>query len=434
MKTTSTTSRSLAKRFTSSLMIAGMALCTQVQAVTEDQAKRIYERLTGNIPSEAMLAQMLPLDGYSAAALAIDNSEDHSFYNVTIKNLASPWTNRDFDIFADLNDYTATVVGFVRDSEDLSVTWDAAPSLYEPVSASTRRDFRGVLYENVLYVGKDGLGLPAYANTPNNNAHYIDLESRLELNSAGPGLSLKEDLEARVQSDVHTVLAAKEGAASGVVTSRAGARAFLIAGTNRAAFRFTMLNHLCLDMEQVHDVTRVPDRIRQDVSRSPGGDSRIFMNNCIGCHSGMDPMTQALAFHNYNYNVEADPTGEDGSVEYTLNTVQPKYFNNEATFPPGFITPDDRWANYWREGKNTVLGWDENLSGSGVGASSMFQELAHTEAFASCHVKRVFKNVCLRTPHDADDLTQVSDMVSQFLADGNMKHVFAASADYCKGN
>ena len=38
-----------------------------------------------------------------------------------------------------------------------------------------------------------------------------------------------------------------------------------------------MLNHMCKDMEQVHDVKRVPDRIRQDVSRSPGGDSRLYL-------------------------------------------------------------------------------------------------------------------------------------------------------------
>ena len=56
-------------------------------------------------------------------------------------------------------------------------------------------------------------------------------------------------------------------------------------GTNRAQFRFTMINHLCHDMETVMDNTRPTDRIRQDVARTPGGDSRIFLNNCVGCHS-----------------------------------------------------------------------------------------------------------------------------------------------------
>ncbi len=406
--------KSLSRRLKSSSLIFGFAAVifgSSAMATPEDQAKRIHDRLTGNLPSQAILDQMVDLiaagadGGYQAALLAIDNDVDHSFYNVTLKNWSAPWTNREFDAFADLNDYIATAIGFVRDE----------------------RDFRGVLYEDLLYVG-NAPGLPAYAVDDNN--HYTALEAGIELNG-DPGYSLKDDLEARAQSSVVPALAS--GGASGVVTSRAGARAFLIAGTNRAAFRFTMLNHLCLDMEQVHDVTRVPDRIRQDVSRSPGGDSRIFLNTCIGCHSGMDPMAQALAYHNYQYDPDNDPTGEDGQIEYTAGTVQPKYFNNDATFPFGFRTPDDSWANYWREGKNTVLGWDESRSGSGSGASSMFAELAHSDAFAQCHVSRVFKTVCLRDPHSAEDLTQVSTMVDEFKGDGNLKHIFASSANYCKG-
>ena len=54
------------------------------------------------------------------------------------------------------------------------------------------------------------------------------------------------------------------------------------------------------DMEQVHDTSITPDRIRQDVSRSPGGDSRVFLNSCIGCHAGMDPLAQAFAYYNYD--------------------------------------------------------------------------------------------------------------------------------------
>lgn len=404
----------LCRRFKASTLIlgiAGLIYGSVVNATPEDQAKRIHDRLTGNLPSQSILSQMVNLintgganGGYQAARLAIDNDADHSFYNVTLKNWASPWTNRESDAFADLNDYTATAIGYVRDE----------------------RDFRGLLYEDVLYVGNG----PSASYAVNNNNHYMELEAGLELNG-DPGFSLKDDLEARPQSSL--VPAFASGGASGVVTSRASAKAFLIAGTNRAAFRFTLLNHLCLDLEQVHDVTRIPDRIRQDVSRSPAGDSRIFLNSCIGCHSGMDPLTQSLAYHNYAFDAENDPTGEDGQVEYTAGTVQSKYFNNDATFAPGYRTPDDSWANYWREGKNAVIGWDTSLPGRGTGASSMFQELANTQAFAQCHVERVFRTVCLRTPHSSEDLAQVSSLVSEFQADGNLKHVFASSANYCKG-
>ena len=78
------------------------------------------------------------------------------------------------------------------------------------------------------------------------------------------------------------------------MTTRAAAQAFFIAGTNRAMFRYTMMNHLCMDLEQVQDPTRPPDRVRQDVSRSPGGDSRVFLNNCVGVPRGHGPAGAGL--------------------------------------------------------------------------------------------------------------------------------------------
>ena len=81
------------------------------------------------------------------------------------------------------------------------------------------------------------------------------------------------------------------------------------------------------------------------------------MNNCVACHTGMDPMAQAFAYYNFN---EAS-----GQMEYTPGMVQPKYFINNETFAPGYITPDDRWDNYWRTGQNQLLGWDSSQPGSG---------------------------------------------------------------------
>jgi hypothetical protein len=217
-------------------------------------------------------------------------------------------------------------------------------------------------------------------------------------------------------------------AIAGVMTTRAAAQAFFIAGTNRAMFRFTMLNHMCNDMEYVKDTTRIPDRVRQDISRSPGGDSRIFLNNCIGCHSGMDPLAQAFAYYNF------DETLGEGRIVYTAGLVQPKYFINADNFRPGYVTPDDRWDNYWRAGPNQLLGWDGSMTGSGNGAASMGQELANSDTFASCQVKKVFRSVCFRDPVDATDRLQISSMKNSFKNGGyRMKQAFAEAADYCKG-
>jgi hypothetical protein len=238
------------------------------------------------------------------------------------------------------------------------------------------------------------------------------------------GVDLQSGLVATQQSAVTSLPPA---ATAGILTTRGAASAFFFAGTNRAMFRFTLLNHLCNDMEQVKDTTRPPDRIRQDVTRSPGGDSRIFLNSCIGCHSGMDPMAQAFAYY------EFDQTAE--KLVYTPGEVQGKYHINSDNFKYGYVTPDDHWDNYWRSGQNALLGWDANLPGSGTGAKSLGQELESSEAFARCQVSKVFQNVCFRAPVDGADRTQIDAMTASFKANAySLKQVFAESAAYCMGD
>jgi len=380
----------------SGLLLVSMA--TSLSAGPREQAKRIHDRIAG-VPASSLVsgtATTPVLDRMaveigagrplSAAFIAM---EDSAFYNVTLKNFVTPWTNEEQTVFAPLNDYTATVIGVVRDN----------------------RPFNTLLSADLLYIGDPSLGLPPYSTT--NNDHYVAMENQ--------GVDLKNHLMDVAQS---TVTGLPSSATAGVMTSRAAAEAFFIAGTNRAMFRFTLLNHLCTDLEQIKDNTRPTDRIRQDVSRSPGGDSRIFMNSCVGCHSGMDPMTQALAYYNYDEDLR--------SLVYTPGVVQPKYLINQENFKYGYVTPDDHWSNYWRSGPNRSLGWDNTLSGSGIGVKSLGEELEHSEAFASCQVKKVFKAICLRDPRDNADRTKVSDMITSFKASNyNLKQVFAESAVYC---
>jgi hypothetical protein len=376
------------------LCLAGTCLLpVAASADARSQAKRMHDRLAGVPPTEAVLTAMA---GDIAAGRPTDAAykamQHRAFYDVTLKNFAMPWTNRDQTVFAPLNDYVATVIGMVRD--------DVA--------------FDRVLYDDILYIGRSGSGVPGYSAS--NNDHYAALESQ--------GVSLKDNLVQTTQSAANGI---PSDATAGVITTRAAAQAFFIAGTNRAMFRYTLMNHLCTDLEQVQDPTRPPDRIRQDVSRSPGGDSRLFLNNCIACHSGMDPMTQAFAYYDY------DETA--GRMLYTPGVVRPKYFNNKDTFPAGYSTPDDSWDNYWRKGQNSLLGWDGSLPGKGAGAKSLGRELARSDAFASCQVQKVFKNVCFRNPSDAQDRARVQSMSASFKANGyQMKRVFAEAATYCMGD
>jgi hypothetical protein len=380
-----------------------------VSAASIDQAKRIHDRIAGVPPAaDVLLGMRDDIDNGNALAAAMTATNAPEFYSVTLKNFAAPWTNRERSVFVPLDDYIATVIGMVRDNVD----------------------FRQLLSGNILYVGS-GAGIPAYA--ADNNDHYAALEAA--------GTDLQANLQATTQSAVTGLPAA---ATAGVMTTRSAAKAFFIDGTNRAMFRFTMWNHLCLDMEQVRDTTRIPDRIRQDVSRSPGGDSRVFLNSCIGCHSGMDPLAQSFAYYDYEYDAINDPDGNNGRISYngvgqtdpaTGTRVEAKYFNNALNFEPGFATPDDSWENYWREGPNKLLGWDAGLPGAGAGAKSMGRELAHSEAFARCQVTKVFENVCLRPPQASDDRDQIDAMVTSFKNNNyNLRRVFAESAVYCMGN
>jgi hypothetical protein len=120
-----------------------MALATLVvlmfalpaNAQTREQSKRIYDRLAGVPPTETILNSMennagsdpvcvrYGVTGTSCAAyIAMENP---NFYNVTLKNFAAPWTNRDRSVFVPLNDYVATVIGMIRDDVDFrTVLWD----------------------------------------------------------------------------------------------------------------------------------------------------------------------------------------------------------------------------------------------------------------------------------------------------------------------
>jgi hypothetical protein len=380
------------------LAVAALGLLGVLQgglafADARSQAKRMHDRLAGVPPTEAVLTAMASDIAAGRPTDAAQRAMQHrAFYDVTLKNFAMPWTNRDQTVFAPLNDYVATVIGVVRDDVG----------------------FDRILYDDILYAGRSGSGIPALSAS--SNEHFAALERQ--------GVNLRDELVRTTQSAAYGVPAE---ATAGVITSRAAAQAFFVAGTNRAMLRFTLMNHLCTDLEQVQDPTRPPDRIRQDVSRSPGGDSRVFLNNCIACHSGMDPLAQAFAYYDY------DETA--GRMIYTAGVVRPKYFNNEDTFPAGYSTPDDAWDNYWRKGRNSLLGWDGSLPGKGTGAKSLGRELAGSDKFASCQVQKVFRNVCFRAPSDAQDRARVDAMTASFKASGfKLKQVFAEAATYCMGD
>ena len=276
--------------------------------------------------------------------------------------------------------------------------------------------FDQLLYEDIVYIGSAAATGVPYSQT--DNAHYLRLQQdRIDLSDAA-------NLIRERQSNLPGApIAAAETA--GILTTRGFAQAFLVAGTNRAAVRFATLNFMCMDMEDFRDVTAWPDRIRQDVTRSPGGDSSIFLNDCLSCHAGLDGLAGAFAFYDFDENAQ--------QLVYTAGNVQPKYLNDAGNFRFGYVTIGDSWINYWRSGPNAFVGW--NGPGSGMGAKSFGMEIAQTRQFAECQVKKAFESVCHRTPNGPGDVQAVASIASSFEANNrSMKRVFAETAAYCMGD
>ena len=407
------TSKSISIGFVLTLFLGQIALAGDLE---RRQAKRIHDRLTGVPATNAVITTMESLltgDPVNGGRLAADEAmKNPAFYNVTLKNFAAPWTNEEQTVFVPLNDYSATVIGMIRDNVD----------------------FREVLHGDKIYVGNSSsLGISPYSNSDND--HYEELEA------LGPVFgNLADDmiLQQQPQSSVTAIGIANLSATAGVITTRAAAKSFFSDGTNRAMFRFTLMNHLCTDLEPLKDISRIPDKIRQDVSRSPGGDSRLFLNGCIGCHAGMDGMAGAYAYYEYDYTTDK----ETGSLSYIDGTVRGKHLINSDNFKSGYEMDDDSWVNYWRNGPNWLLGWapsanlDAKGNGTGNGAEELGRELANSHAFAQCQVDKVFQAVCFRDPNDyAADRSERDDIVAEFKGTGyQMKQVFGDVAAWCKGN
>ena len=377
-------------------LISVMLIVSTVQAGPREQAKRMHDRLVGIPPTSAVLDSMATkIQNGDAIGAAYDAMENPVFYNTTLKDFSTPWTNREQSIYSDLNDFSATVIGMIRDDVP----------------------FNQVLSGDIVYIGSAAASdNVAYSQT--DNQHYEELQNR------NVDLSDSNNFFQTTQSSLPgSVLPAS--ATAGVMTTRGFAQAFLVAGTNRAAVRFASLNFLCKDMEDLRDITARPDFIRQDVTRSPGGDSNIFLTDCLTCHAGLDGLAGAFAFYDFDE--------EDQQIAYTAGAVQPKYLRDAGVFRFGHETTYDGWINYWRTGPNAYIGWQG--TGSGVGAKSLGVELASTRQFAECQVKKTFEKVCYRPPNGAVDHQRVEDIATVFQNNNySMKRVFAETAAYCMGN
>ena len=228
------------------------------------------------------------------------------------------------------------------------------------------------------------------------------------------------------------------------MTTRGAASAFFVNGTNRAMFRFTMINHLCNDLPTVMDTTRPPDRIRQDVTRSPGGVSTLFLTNCIGCHSGMDPMAQAFAYYNFSY--PASEIGATawpiGQIVYTRRADAAEVPHQQHQFPARLQYAGRQLEQPLAHRTQSASGLEREPAGQrpgrqvpGPGAREQpgVRELPG-DSRVQDGVLRAPAVSSVQSPTNGDG-AQIQSMITSFQSNNySLRQVFAEAAAYCMGN
>ncbi len=181
------------------------------------------------------------------------------------------------------------------------------------------------------------------------------------------GVNLLTGLQRTTQSGVYGTPPA---ATAGIITSRAAAAGVL---HRRHQPRDVPLHAAEPHVQrhgEVHDTSRPPDRIRQDVSAQPGRRQPAVPEQLRRL-----PLAAWIRWRRPSRTTTS--TTPQGRLVYTpgagAGEVLPSTTDN---FKYGFRTPDDDWENYWRQGQNALLGWDSALPGSGNGAKSLGQEFA----------------------------------------------------------
>ncbi len=182
------------------------------------------------------------------------------------------------------------------------------------------------------------------------------------------------------------------------------------------------MNFLCHDYEALHDINLPQDRVRRDVERNPGGDSRTFLNKCVGCHAGQDGLGGAYAYYDF----------VGGRLVYTPGVVVTK-MNHNIYYRDGFVTTNDSWVNYWSTGQNQgklQFAGAGPLRGNGV--KQLGQMLTASKGFSQCMAKKVFQLVCLKDPVNTADVTMMKQLADGFeQSNYNMKDLIVNTSIGC---
>lgn len=366
-------------------------------ADAESKAKRLHIRITGVPGDTKVISEMKALieknENKKAAEVAI---QDEKFLTINVFDMFSSFTNEDGNNRVPLNDYTSTVLGIIRD--DLS--------------------FKEVLTGDIIYLP------PLKENekwSPKNNDIY-------KAHQVANPVSFANSLTKYKQSDI---IGSSLGLNSnftdfaGIMSTRAFAVEFYFDGTNRAALNSVLDTYICRNIESLSDSSRPDYLVRQDVERSPGANSSVYLTQCVGCHAGMDSLGGAFAYF--------DATDVEGVRVYSITPeiVHKKFLQNSSNFPDGFVTENNSWINLWAEGTNKAIGWRGKQAGNGI--NDLGKLITETDLFPECMSRRVYSRVCMANLDEIDEKI-IKDLSEKFVkSDYKMKNLFAEAAVLCLG-
>lgn len=436
-------------------------------AQAQDMARRLYLHLAGmpmdetkqipdwNVDPSGTGPKYSQLKLYSDKILSGDimqaaylATREPGFYNSTLWNMITPLSDSGKNPLGttgkltDLNDFTATWIGIVRDdlNAQLLLTGNQiyVPKAYKPAvsGACARTD---VYKSTQPYVD----AMTAMYADPINNGLDKQLVS-------APQCVYNNSKDLAFNSDNPIV----HPDAAGLLTTRQWGVAGLYMGTNRRAIRFMLDRFLCHDITDVQDSSLTEWRIRRDVDHAPGGDPKIYQSSCRSCHTSLDSMGGAYAFYDSypNPNQTTNPVGNlndwrmfyVNSGGYGEDVTMPKMNKNNTVFPPGYVTGDDSWINFLTSNNwQPVFGWSSSVPTQGNGVHALGMMIANSDGFAKCMAKRVYQHVCtMGTPPAVDvhfngpDAGVINDLSIYFQSTNyNMRRLFqkAASLSSCLG-
>lgn len=388
------------------------------QANPHSQAIRLFDRLTG-IPislSDPRLAQMenLIANGKLGEAAKVASDDDH-FFNLTIKKFAAPMSNRSEDPTVPLNDFSATVIGMARDDIDARNFFTADYIYKSSVTGTTTYNPDGsgfipidIQVDQSIYKG---------------DMHYLYLDSQnINLRQSLVQIPQKAFPETGTLSVTPDILPDT----AGLITTRAWATEHFNAGTNRRVTEFIFREFLCTPVKSLRDASMLDERVRQDVSRIPSGNSNLYQTTCRSCHGGLDGNTGAFAYFDGD-------RARGGFLVYKAGLVRDKYSQNQ-NYADGFATRDDSWVNHYINNQNAFLGWKGSTSG--YGAHQLGIMFSNTDAFPSCMATRAFNAMC-KHPPTSEDQTWVNALATDFQKNGyKLRRLFeqAAMIPSCLGD